>query len=360
MHARADRVHLRLERDDHDVALIAIEPGAHVLGFEQRLAVGLRIGARLTDERRAEHLLLVDGQRRARLEALCLRRPRAFVRMHAVLPGDGTVEHPRGQRRVRQRLAGVDVFLHPLRDLLPARRLPAFERPLVPAEAPADREIDIARVVRDRFEMHGDVVEHVAENCPQELRLLVVGFAQQLEALGGRTLQNAADEFVGLRAAIDVMRRLRVEHLDRLAFLAIKTRAGLLAERAVLHQCFEHGRRLVDGEERIVEQVVLHRLDDVRHRVETDDIRRAERRGFRAAEARAGEVVDFVEAQAELFGFRDHRENRKHADAVRDEVRRVLRAHDALADHARQEGFELVEDFRASCDSVGISSTRCM
>ena len=82
------------------------------------------------------------------------RRPRTFGRMHAALLGHRAVEHPRRQRRVRQRLAGLDIFLHPFGDLLPAGRLPVFERTVVPAEAPADREIDVARVVGDRFQMH--------------------------------------------------------------------------------------------------------------------------------------------------------------------------------------------------------------
>ncbi len=194
--------------------------------------------------------------------------------------------------------------------------------------------------------MHADVMEHVAEDRPQELRLRVLRFAQELQALGRRTLEDAADEFVRLGAAVDVAARLRVEHLDRLAFLLVETGARLLAERALLHELGQHGRRLVDGEKRIVGEVVLHRLDDVRHRVEADHVRRAERRRLRAAEARSGQVVDFVETQAEFLRFGHHRENREDADAVRDEVRRVLRAHDALADDARQEGLEVVENGR--------------
>lgn len=170
--------------------------------------------------------------------------------------------------------------------------------------------------------------------------------AQQLQALGGRALQDAADGFVRLRARVDIGARLRVEHLDRLAFLLVEAAARLLPERALLDELREHGGRLVDREERIVGEVVLHRLDHVRHRVEADHVRRAERRRLRAAEAAARQVVDFVEAQAELLGLGDHGEDREDADAVRDEVRRVLRAHDALADDARQERLELVEDLR--------------
>ena len=63
-----------------------------------------------------------------------------------------------------------------------------------------------------------------------------------------------------------------------------------------------------------------------------------------AAELLAGEVVDDVVRQAELLGLLDRRQHAEDADAVGDEVRRVLRAHHALAERAGEEGFELVED----------------
>jgi hypothetical protein len=132
--------------------------------------------------------------------------------------------------------------------------------------------------------MHADVVIHVAENRPQELRLRVLRFAQQLQTLCRRTLQNATDQIVGFRAAVDILTRLRVEHLDGLAFLLVEAATGLLTQRALLHQFSQHRRRFVDQEERIVLQRVLHRLDDVRHRIETDHVRRAEGCRLRTAQ----------------------------------------------------------------------------
>jgi hypothetical protein len=102
------------------------------------------------------------------------------------------VEHPGRQRRAAQRLAGVDVGLDPLGHLLPAGLLPQLERALLHAEAPAHREVDLAGVVGDVGQVHGHVVEGVAQDGPQELRLRVGRFAQQLQALGRGLLQDAS------------------------------------------------------------------------------------------------------------------------------------------------------------------------
>jgi hypothetical protein len=82
-------------------------------------------------------------------------------------------QHPGGQRRIAHRLAGGDVGGDRPGDVRPAGGLPGLERPLRPAEAPAHREIQIAGIVGDGFELHGGIVEDVAEDRPQELRLRV-------------------------------------------------------------------------------------------------------------------------------------------------------------------------------------------
>ena len=51
---------------------------------------------------------------------------------------------------------------------------------------------------------------------------------------------------------------------------------------------------------RIVGQRVGHRLDDVRHGVQADDIGGAVRRRLRAADRGTGQRIDDIEAQAEL------------------------------------------------------------
>ena len=42
--------------------------------------------------------------------------------------------------------------------------------------------------------MDGDVMKDVPENRPQKLRLWIVGFPEQLQALGDRLLENTIDD----------------------------------------------------------------------------------------------------------------------------------------------------------------------
>src|SRR6202042_97321 len=67
---------------------------------------------------------------------------------------------------------------------------------------------------------------------------------------------------------------------------------------------------------------------------------------IRATEACVSEGIDLIETQSQLLRFGNRRENREHTYAIRDEIPCVLRPHDALADHAGQERFELIEDLR--------------
>ena len=109
---------------------------------------------------------------------------------------------------------------------------------------------------------------------------------------------------------------------------------------------FEPRRRLIVGVPRIVGQRLVHGPDDVRQRVEADDVGGAIGRALRAPDQRAGQCIDHVEAQAEALGVRHRRQHREHADAIGDEVGRVLGAHHALAERGDQEGFELIEQRR--------------
>src|SRR4030095_6703155 len=92
-----------------------------------------------------------------------------------------------------------------------------------PAKPPAQRKVDVARGMRDRLEMDRNVVECVAENRPQELGLWMIGLAQQLEPFRRvLLLQDADDQLVGLAGAVDILRFLRIEVPDRLAFISIE------------------------------------------------------------------------------------------------------------------------------------------
>ena len=89
--------------------------------------------------------------------------------MHAIT----TIAYPSWQWRITQGFARGNVFVNPLGHLLPTRCLPDFKRTHVPTKAPADGEINVARVVGDVFGMYGNVMEHIAHTSPQELGLWV-------------------------------------------------------------------------------------------------------------------------------------------------------------------------------------------
>src|SRR3569833_1621444 len=94
-----------------------------------------------------------------------------------------------------------NVWRDPGSDLLPAGCLPGFVWLLVPAEAPPQRHVDVARIVGDRFQMHGKVMKCVAEDGPQELRLRMGRIMQRLHALGRVLfLEDAPDQIVGFFA----------------------------------------------------------------------------------------------------------------------------------------------------------------
>ena len=263
--------------------------------------------------------------------------------------------HPAGQRRVGQRPAGIDVLRHPGRDVGPARGLPCFERTHLPPEAPADRQVDVARVVGDIAQVVRAVVKQVAEDCPQELRLRVRRCAQLREFFGGRAdLQQLGDFGGDLAGGGAVVARRRIEHLDFLADFAEEPCFGLGAQRALRYQSGQHRRRSEQRVPRIVRQRVEHRLHDVRHRVQADDIGRAIGGAFRAADRRTGQCVHHVEAEPEGLGMLHRRQHREDADAVGDEIGRVLRADHAFAQRGGQECLERIQQsgvgFRRSND----------
>src|SRR5699024_6289886 len=106
------------------------------------------------------------------------------IRAARVMDAFTAIRDPAGQGRVAHGFAGGDVFGDPVGHLLPAGSLPGFERPELPAVAPADGEVDVARGLGDVGQVVGTVVEQVAEGRPQELRLRVGAFAQLAEFFG--------------------------------------------------------------------------------------------------------------------------------------------------------------------------------
>ena len=291
----------------------------------------------LAQQRIRETLALVHRQRRARQLGVARRAVAAFGGMHAV----AAIEHPVRQRRIAHALAGDDVIGDPLCHLLPAGGLPGFERTQRPAVAPADGQVDVARGLGDVGQVVGAVVEQVAEGRPQELRLRVLAFAQLGELLGRILDLQDLDHFRGGGAiGRAVVLLLQVQHDDVLADLAEDAGTGLLAQRALGDQRVQPLRRLEECMPRVVRQGVAHGLDDVGHGVQADHVGGAVGGRLRAADQRAGQAVHFIEAQAELLGVVDGRQDREHADAVADEVRGVLGVHHALAQGGDQELFQ--------------------
>ena len=106
--------------------------------FLNTLGAGLqRVGAPSPTTLSRERLALVHRQRRA-AGRIALRRRSTSLRPCARRRlRHRPVEHPVRQRRLAQRLAGVDVVLDPLRHLLPAGRLPDLERALAACRSPS-------------------------------------------------------------------------------------------------------------------------------------------------------------------------------------------------------------------------------
>ena len=292
-----------------------------------------------------EMLAAIDGQRRARTERVGGGAVRAGGRVHAV--GRQPFGHPCRQRGIGEGAAVRDVVGEIAGDLLPSRCLPDLEGPHRPAEAPAQRQIDVARVVRDLGEMHRAIVEEIAEDRPEELRLRMARRAELRELHAGILLaEDFRDAGIDAACGLAVLARGGVQHLDVLADLAEEAGLRLLAERALGDERGQHRRSPVDGMPRVVGQRVLHRLDDVRHRVEADHIAGAIGRALGAADRGTSQRIDHVERQLVGLGVRHRRQHREDADPVGDEIRRVLRAHDALAERRDDEGLERVEERR--------------
>jgi hypothetical protein len=205
------------------------------------------------------------------------------------------IEHPGRQRRCAQRLAGIDIVLYPLRHLLPAGGLPGFEGAELLAKAPAHGEVDVACVVGNGFEMYRDVVEGIAEDGPEELRLRMRRFAQRLHALGRiLLLEDAPHQIIGLATAGHVLPRCEVQTLDFLAHFLVKACACFLAQCPGGHEFGQYLGCLVHGGEGIVRQGVLHGLDHMAHGIEADHVSSAEGGGLGAPEPGPGQVIHHV------------------------------------------------------------------
>ena len=189
-HVVADRVHAALETDDCDV--VTGMPAAHGVGFKHRLTIAHFLAQQPVRVR----LPPVHRELRPGLIRVAGRRVRAPGVMHA---GASVLDRPRRQRHVGHRPACGDVFIDPGGHPLPTGGLPDLEGSAFPAETPADRKVEIARVVCDFGEVHRAVVKRIAEDRPHELRLGMAGRMQLRKPLGDvLVLQDLDHRIVGL------------------------------------------------------------------------------------------------------------------------------------------------------------------
>jgi hypothetical protein len=132
-------------------------------------------------------------------------------------------------------------------------------------------------------------------------------------------------------AALTILERLPVERADLPAVLAVEAAAGLLAQVPAL----DHDLHEVRNAEHLAEGIGRDRVvevgRDLRADVHAGDVGRAEGRAARAADGGTRERVHVLDREVEVdHGLQDGTEAER-ADAVADEVRRVLAAHDRLA-----------------------------
>ena len=345
-HVRADGVHLGLDAGDQDLLVQRPQPDRAVLvqrgaglGKVRRLAAQHGLG---------EMLAGIDRQFALGHELAAARVPGTGGRVHAASLGHRALEHPVRQRRLAQRLAGGDVFLHHVGHFQPAGFLPQLERALLHAKAPAHRQVQVARGVGDVGQVDGRVMEGVAQNGPQELALRALGVAQQLEAFGSRLFQHAGVDLVGLLPGRHVVLRFQFKAQHVAPDLLEESGLGLLAQVAHFQQGLQNVGRAKAGIERVglQAQVVLQGLDDMGQGVQTHNIRRTESAGAGATELLAGQIVNHVITQAKVLDLLHRRQHAGDADAVGDEVGRVVRAHHALAQAGGDKAFELIEHLR--------------
>ena len=202
----------------------------------------------------------------------------------------------------------------------------------------------------------------IAEHLPQKAAGFVVERDQRLQAVGQRL--DFADGF----------ERSETRLVGRMIF------EGLPVDARESHgpcrrACRNPGRVLSPSHPRWIISVTKRRiakrsrngsfgdgfveiLRDVLPDVEPDDVEQTVTGAFGKPDQRPGERVDLFDGEVVLDGQPLHRGTEKCADAIGDEVRRILAGNDALAQMAIAEiGDEGEDSGRVS--GPGITSTRC-
>ena len=345
-HIWANGVHLGLDAgDDHFIVQC---PQTDRIIFMQRGACACGRRCVRTQHAFREMLTCIHRQAAHRHELASGRVPGTLSGVYATGICYRAFEHPFRQRCVAQSLACVDVFLDHVGHGQPACFLPELKRALLHAKTPAHAEVHVTGVVRNRAQMHGCVVECVAQNRPQELALRAFGVAQQLQTLGSWFFQHAGVNLVRLLTGGHILFAFQVKTHDVAPDLFEESGLGLLSQIAHVQQGLEHLGSRKTAVERVGFQTqgILQRLDDVGHGVQPHHVGGAESSRAGTTQLFAGQIVDHVIAQAKVFHFFHGGQHAGNADAVGDEVGSIFGTDDAFTQVAGDERFQVVEDMR--------------
>jgi hypothetical protein len=286
----------------------------------------------------------VSGRGSSTYDLLSVLAARGRFEIERLVSGREHVGHPGGRFDA--------VGLHLVDDLFDAEHVPGLERPEVPVVAPAQGVVDVDDGVRDLAETVRGVGQSVPHQPPRELAGAVVGEGHVLQALldvvgllgllerrdvgpdlGTVVAGLPVDDQLGLRTVVFFLHAIE-------AALGL----GLATERTGFDHLGDELRHLEDIALRIIGAAVVDRLDDVREDVDPHQVGGAEGCRSRVAHGRTGDRVHLVHLVVHLHHCVDGRGHAEGADAVADEVGRVLTEDNPLAEAETTEVSEEVED----------------
>ena len=217
-----------------------------------------------------------------------------------------------------------------------------FKRAEFPVETPAHRAVNVDDVVGDLRHQIGGVAQRGRDQFAHKAGVgAAAGEKRGQGLLAGR-------QFHRLRRAPGVGFQVKNFHALAAVFVAgqfVETAAGLSAELpAVVQPLHIRGERGVAAAGVFRRQVRLQVFADAVHHIQPDQIYQAVKPGRRQAERRGGERVHGFNGQPVFadgaLGQMQAGEHPQAADAVADEVDRVLGMHHALAERPAEKGGE--------------------
>ena len=244
---------------------------------------------------------------------------------------------------------GVAGGLHLFRRRLDAQRVPGLERPALPAEAPAQRVVDVGHAVGDLAQAVGRVDQRFIQHNARQLGGTVICWPGDHAPNLLVDVVDAAGRADGVEARLllrPVLERLQIDLQDVVADLLVEALLGLGAQPLLGDQLLQDG----GGREHVAPLVVGHRLvavvGHVQQCVQADDVGGAEDGALGPPGGGAEHHVDLLDGVALGHGLAQRAHHRERADAVGDEVGRVLRVHQPLAQEATAEGLGARERLR--------------